>query len=173
MHCVRKIKIHNSRSIYLKISSDRLPKRLSTHNTILTDLNADDKIIWTVNLPIDNESFQLFNTSYVEQPIEVNTYVLYKKYLLSSKETFDLFDRIACKKKFLYDEDKKRNLIKIFCLNNNTEGLLWMHRQLVIHDNNQKSNGSKSDILYFPQAPEFLPLVKKVVDELKNVSSIE
>lgn len=171
MHCARKIKIHTFRSIYLKISNDRFPNRLSTSKTILTDLSPDDKIIWTANLPVENESFQISNTSDVLQPIKVNMYLLYKKYLLSDRKTFDLFDRIACEKKFLYDENEKKILVKIFCFNKNVEGLLWIHRQLVIHD--AKQSGSSSDILYFPQAPNFLPLLKEIVDELKNTFNKE
>lgn len=85
------------------------------------------------------------------------------KYLLSDKKTFDLFDRISCTKQFLYCEDEKMKLIKIFSSNKNTEGLLWMYRQLCFHDKNQSSYPIEKDNGYNGQSLGFLFTMKELM----------
>jgi len=139
-----KIKSRYSRNVYFLLERNNTPPliKLYTRNTILKNLDFDDELLTVVNVPAYDEDFIMetrMNPPLCET-IVVNKVVCYtKKYLLTNKAIFNLFDRVNIKKGFLYDDEEMRRLIRIFCVCNSLEGLRWMLKSLLEGDDNKSS----------------------------------
>lgn len=152
-----------------KNNSDKL-MRLSTHKTILNDLENTDTNIWSLDLPCDDPLFRIIKTSYLYQPYQTNIVNLSKSYDLKSKSTFEFLDRISCKKDFIYDSNSRKKLIETFIFNKNTEGLLWIYNNLLSYDNEQyeilrKSGTTRFDFGYFGVVPNFFSILRGSLKE--------
>jgi hypothetical protein len=147
--------------------------RLSTHETILNDLENTNTNIWSLDLPCDDPLFRIIKTSYLYQPYQTNILNLNKSYDLKSKATFDFLDRIYCKKDFLQDSKSREKLIKLFIFNKNTEGLLWIYNNLLSYDKEQyeilsKNGTTRFDFGYFGSVPDFFSILRSSLESLKE-----
>lgn len=168
MHLINdKVKINKIRSVYFKITNTTPSIRLSTEKSILTDIDTNSFSVWTINLPINLKSFKMQNTVHTMYPVEANKYSFGKLYDVSNKNFFDLLDRVSCTKRFLYDSEEKVNLIRVFYLTRNIEGLLWVYKQLLLHDKYQNEffSSDNRDSLYFSQAPYFKSIIKNLCNK--------